>query len=76
MQMKTAIDFKATKRAMLKAGYFMTGWAVANGISPNTLRAVLSGNYPCPTAPRHIEVIDLLQSQGLLVFSEHNEVPQ
>lgn len=67
MQTKTSINFKATKMALKKAGYVMTGWAVANGVSPNSLRAVLSGNYPCPTAPTLIEIVDLLRKQGLLV---------
>lgn len=67
MTEKTSIDFKATKWAITKAGYIYSGFAVANGIKPNTLMRVLSGKYPCPTAPRHVEIVEVLRSKGLLV---------
>lgn len=67
MQTKTTINFALTKQKLMKAGYHVTGWSVANGLSPNTVKWILYGKYPSPGSPRMLEVIDLLRKGGFLV---------
>lgn len=42
------IDRQASRKALLDAGFYIKGWAMANGINDGTLKQFFYGHFPRP----------------------------